>query len=161
MGDHAAYRWYRLFSAWGAKPICNANAQWRERIDAHGVVITQHHHGGHECGDGSQQHSILAVWSAFGLGYIGVRALTLGLRVRGNRWLGPAPSLRDRESRHARSVGFTMKAIVYSETGAPSVLHLVERPVPEPEAGEVRIRIVVSGVNPTPNLSQRRPPAPD
>ena len=41
---------------------------------------------------GSQQHSILAVWSAFGLGYIGVRALTLGLRVRGSRWLGPAPT---------------------------------------------------------------------
>ena len=42
-----------------------------------------------------------------------------------------------------------MKAIVYSETGAPSVLHLVERTVPEPEAGEVRIRVIVSGVNPT------------
>jgi putative MATE family efflux protein len=35
-----------------------------------------------------QQHSVLAVWSAFGLGYIGARALTLGLRVRGSRWLG-------------------------------------------------------------------------
>ena len=41
---------------------------------------------------GSQQHSILAVWLAFGLGYIGVRALTLGLRVRGSRWLGSAPT---------------------------------------------------------------------
>ncbi|MFM9918652.1 MATE family efflux transporter [Lacisediminihabitans sp. H27-G8] len=37
-----------------------------------------------------QQHSVLAVWSAFGLGYIGARALALGLRVRGTRWLGVA-----------------------------------------------------------------------
>jgi len=55
----------------------------------------------------------------------------------------------------ARSVGIIMKAIVYSETGAPSVLHLVDRPVPEPEAGEVRIRVVVSGVNPTDWKSRR------
>ena len=39
---------------------------------------------------GGQQHSVLAVWTSFGLGYIGVRALTLGLRVRGTRWLGTA-----------------------------------------------------------------------
>ena len=55
----------------------------------------------------------------------------------------------------ARSVGIIMKAIVYSETGAPSVLRLVDRPVPEPEAGEVRIRVVVSGVNPTDWKSRR------
>ena len=48
-----------------------------------------------------------------------------------------------------------MKSIVYSETGAPSVLHLVDRPVPEPEAGEVRIRVAVSGVNPTDWKSRR------
>jgi NADPH2:quinone reductase len=42
-----------------------------------------------------------------------------------------------------------MKSIVYRETGAPSVLRLVERDVPEPGPGEVRIRVVVSGVNPT------------
>lgn len=36
----------------------------------------------------TQQHSLLAVWTAFGLGYIGARALTLGLRARGTRWLG-------------------------------------------------------------------------
>ena len=35
-----------------------------------------------------QQHSVLAVWAAFGLGYIGARALALGLRVRGSRWMG-------------------------------------------------------------------------
>ncbi|TFD70444.1 NADPH:quinone reductase [Cryobacterium sp. Hb1] len=42
-----------------------------------------------------------------------------------------------------------MKTIVYSETGNPSVLHLVDRPVTEPRAGDVRVRIVVGGVNPT------------
>lgn len=43
-----------------------------------------------------QQHSVLALWTGFGLGYIGMRALTLGLRARGTRWLGPrgAHSLR-------------------------------------------------------------------
>jgi putative MATE family efflux protein len=41
-----------------------------------------------------QQHSVLAVWSAFGLGYIGARALALGLRVRGTRWLGVASPTR-------------------------------------------------------------------
>ena len=48
-----------------------------------------------------------------------------------------------------------MKTIVYSETGDPSVLHLVDRPVREPGAGEVRVRIVVSGVNPTDWKSRR------
>ncbi|MDH6236337.1 NADPH2:quinone reductase [Cryobacterium sp. CG_9.6] len=46
-------------------------------------------------------------------------------------------------------VAFCMKAIVYNQTGAPSVLQYVDRPVLEPAAGEVRVRIVVSGVNPT------------
>jgi NADPH:quinone reductase len=42
-----------------------------------------------------------------------------------------------------------MKAIVYTETGGPDVLKLVERPDPEPAADEVVIRVGVSGVNPT------------
>jgi NADPH2:quinone reductase len=42
-----------------------------------------------------------------------------------------------------------MRAIVYTETGTPDVLHLVERDIPDPAAGEVRVRVVVSGVNPT------------
>ncbi|WP_432561265.1 NADPH:quinone reductase [Kineococcus sp. SYSU DK003] len=42
-----------------------------------------------------------------------------------------------------------MKSIVYSQTGPASVLRLEERPIPEPGAGEVRLRVVVSGVNPT------------
>jgi NADPH2:quinone reductase len=42
-----------------------------------------------------------------------------------------------------------MRAITYTRLGDPSVLELVERPIPEPREGEVRIRVVVSGVNPT------------
>ncbi|QGN59223.1 NADPH:quinone reductase [Nostocoides sp. HKS02] len=42
-----------------------------------------------------------------------------------------------------------MKAIVYTSAGGPEVLHLVDRPIPEPGPGEVRVRIHVSGVNPT------------
>ncbi|MDP9027424.1 MAG: NADPH:quinone reductase [Actinomycetota bacterium] len=42
-----------------------------------------------------------------------------------------------------------MRSIVYTETGDASVLQLVEREMPEPGAGEVRVRVVVSGVNPT------------
>lgn len=42
-----------------------------------------------------------------------------------------------------------MKAIVYSAPGDSSVLSLVERGIPEPAPGEVRVRIVASGVNPT------------
>jgi NADPH2:quinone reductase len=42
-----------------------------------------------------------------------------------------------------------MQAVVYSETGEPEVLRLVERPEPEPGPGEVRVRMHVSGVNPT------------
>ncbi|TFD41654.1 NADPH:quinone reductase [Cryobacterium sp. TMT2-10] len=48
-----------------------------------------------------------------------------------------------------------MKSIVYSQTGDPSVLQLVDRPVTEPGADEVRVRIVVSGVNPTDWKSRR------
>ena len=40
-----------------------------------------------------------------------------------------------------------MRAIIYSSTGASDVIELAERPVPEPDAGEVRVRIAVSGVN--------------
>jgi len=42
-----------------------------------------------------------------------------------------------------------MKAVVYSRAGGPDVLGLVERPVPEPGPGEVRVAVRVSGVNPT------------
>lgn len=42
-----------------------------------------------------------------------------------------------------------MRAVVYSRADGPDVLRLVERPVPEPGPGEVRVRMRVSGVNPT------------
>ncbi|WFE50619.1 NADPH:quinone reductase [Micromonospora sp. WMMD1155] len=53
-----------------------------------------------------------------------------------------------------------MKAIVYERAGDPSVLKLVDRPVPEPDAGEVLVRVAVSGVNPT-DWKSRRSSAPD
>jgi len=42
-----------------------------------------------------------------------------------------------------------MRAVTYSRSGEPSVLALGDLPMPEPQAGEVRIRVVTSGVNPT------------
>jgi NADPH2:quinone reductase len=42
-----------------------------------------------------------------------------------------------------------VRAVVYSQAGSPEVLSLVERPVPEPGPGEVRVAVAVSGVNPT------------
>ncbi len=48
-----------------------------------------------------------------------------------------------------------MKAIVYRTTGDPSVLELVEREARAPGHGEVRVRIMVSGVNPTDWKSRR------
>jgi NADPH:quinone reductase len=48
-----------------------------------------------------------------------------------------------------------MKAIIYTETGDPSVLQLVDRELTPPGPGEVRVRVVVSGVNPTDWKSRR------
>ncbi|MBT2499329.1 NADPH:quinone reductase [Agromyces sp. ISL-38] len=42
-----------------------------------------------------------------------------------------------------------MRAIVYSRTGDSSVIELSEREIAEPGPGEIRVRVVVSGVNPT------------
>jgi NADPH2:quinone reductase len=42
-----------------------------------------------------------------------------------------------------------MKSIVYTHAGDPSVLHLVDRPLPMVGDGEVRVKVAVSGVNPT------------
>src|SRR5580692_11694403 len=42
-----------------------------------------------------------------------------------------------------------MRAIVYAENGPSGVMRLVERPVPEPGPGQVRVRMVRAGVNPT------------
>jgi NADPH:quinone reductase len=54
-----------------------------------------------------------------------------------------------------------MRAVVYSRTGDPSVLAVVERPVPEPGPGEVLVRVAVSGVNPTDWKSRRSATPPD
>lgn len=42
-----------------------------------------------------------------------------------------------------------MRAVTYSETGSSSVLRLVDRDLPEPGEGEVRVRLLRAGVNPT------------
>jgi NADPH:quinone reductase len=42
-----------------------------------------------------------------------------------------------------------MKAIIYRDNGGTEVLEFVDREVPEPGPGEVRVRVAVSGVNPT------------
>jgi NADPH:quinone reductase len=42
-----------------------------------------------------------------------------------------------------------MKAIIYRGNGGPGVLQLVDRGLPAPGPGEVRVRVAVSGVNPT------------
>ena len=42
-----------------------------------------------------------------------------------------------------------MRAIVYSQTGDSSVFQLIERELQDPAASEVRVRVLVSGVNPT------------
>jgi NADPH:quinone reductase len=42
-----------------------------------------------------------------------------------------------------------MRAMTYAQHGDPSVIEPVDRPTPEAGGGEVRIRIVTSGVNPT------------
>jgi NADPH2:quinone reductase len=56
-----------------------------------------------------------------------------------------------------------VRAVVYSQTGGPDVLRMVDRSVPEPGAGEVRVRCVVSGVNPTDWKARRgdAPPFPE
>ncbi|MFD0654710.1 alcohol dehydrogenase catalytic domain-containing protein [Streptomyces malaysiensis subsp. malaysiensis] len=42
-----------------------------------------------------------------------------------------------------------MKAIIYRDLGGPEVLQLLDRDLPTPGPGEVRVRVAVSGVNPT------------
>lgn len=42
-----------------------------------------------------------------------------------------------------------MRAVVYSKLGDSSVLEVVERDVPTPHWGEVRVKLAVAGVNPT------------
>ena len=48
----------------------------------------------------------------------------------------------------------TMRAVVAPNPGGPEVLTVVERPAPEPRAGEVLIRVAAAGVN-RPDILQR------
>ncbi|TAL92432.1 MAG: NAD(P)H-quinone oxidoreductase [Paraburkholderia sp.] len=48
-----------------------------------------------------------------------------------------------------------MKAVEITEFGAPDVLKLAERPMPEPKAGEVLIKVAASGIN-RPDVFQRK-----
>ena len=48
-----------------------------------------------------------------------------------------------------------MRAIVYTQTGDPDVLTVIDKPLAEPGPGEVRVRIHRSGVNPTDWKSRR------
>jgi putative PIG3 family NAD(P)H quinone oxidoreductase len=55
-----------------------------------------------------------------------------------------------------------MKAIVITQPGAPGVLQLQDRPVPQPGEGELLIRVKAAGVN-RPDIAQRKghyPPPP-
>jgi NADPH2:quinone reductase len=55
-----------------------------------------------------------------------------------------------------------MRAVVFTEPGPSSVLRLVDRELPEPGPGEVRVRLVRSGVNPTDWKRRQQPmPAPE
>ena len=42
----------------------------------------------------------------------------------------------------------TMRAIVQHAFGGPEVLGVEDRPIPEPTATEVRVRVQAAGVNP-------------
>src|SRR5215475_2693551 len=39
------------------------------------------------------------------------------------------------------------RVVVFDETGAPDVLHIVDEPIEEPGAGQVRVKIEAVGVN--------------
>jgi NADPH2:quinone reductase len=56
----------------------------------------------------------------------------------------------------------TMRAVIAAAKGGPEVLEVVERPVPQPQEGEVLVRIAAAGVN-RPDVVQRQghyPPPP-
>lgn len=48
-----------------------------------------------------------------------------------------------------------MKAVVITQPGAPDVLQLQQRPTPQPQAGEVLIKVMAAGVN-RPDVTQRK-----
>ena len=60
----------------------------------------------------AQSQSLVALWAAFGLGYIGARALTLGLRVRGERWVERSID-RSTAARSTRTIRFVGAGFVF------------------------------------------------
>jgi NADPH2:quinone reductase len=48
-----------------------------------------------------------------------------------------------------------MQAVSFSEFGGPEVLRMVERPSPEPRAGEVVVDVVAAGISPTDIMMRR------
>ena len=48
-----------------------------------------------------------------------------------------------------------MKAVVITKPGAPEVLQLQERAMPEPAPGEVLVKVFAAGVN-RPDVAQRK-----
>ena len=64
---------------------------------------------------------------------------------------GMPTQIRDARGRIESPAGLTsgMRSIIYSQPGTTDVLQLVERATPEPGPSEVRVRVAVSGVNPT------------
>jgi NADPH:quinone reductase len=54
-----------------------------------------------------------------------------------------------------------MRAVIYSRKADPSGFDLVDHPIPEPGPGEVRVKIIISGVNPTDWKSKAGEPDPD
>lgn len=56
----------------------------------------------------------------------------------------------------------TMRAIEFTGAGGPEVVHLCDRPIPTPGAGEILLKVEAAGVN-RPDVTQRRgfyPPPP-
>jgi NADPH2:quinone reductase len=74
-----------------------------------------------------------------------VRAGVPVVALDGPRYTAPAAGNDQQDD----AVVACVKSVVYSRTGGASVLHLVDRDLAEPGPGEVRVNIVVSGVNPT------------
>jgi NADPH2:quinone reductase len=57
--------------------------------------------------------------------------------------------MTDHIKRSKRIEGRAVKAVVYTKTGpAAEVLRLVERRIPEPGPGQVRVKVALSGINP-------------
>jgi NADPH2:quinone reductase len=52
------------------------------------------------------------------------------------------------------SIPSTMRAVEIAKPGGPEVLRLVQRPVPQPKAGEILIKVAAAGVN-RPDVLQR------